>query len=497
MLILRSGAIFDQDMETHDFARKAVRGGSVALTSQGALFALQFAGTVILARLLTPGDFGLVSMATAVILFAQVLRDAGLYTATVQAENVSRQKISALFWVNVLVSAVLGGVLLGLAPVVAWFFRQPQLAGVTAALSGSFLLGGLATQHQALLNRMMMFRSLAIIQVGSQVAYLTAATAIALAGWGYWALVWATVSSAVLGLFLTLLLCRWRPGRPQLAIGMGTMLRFGSHVLGFNVVSYFARNADNILIGRFLGAGALGLYSRAYNLFMMPYLNIANPILQVGLPALGRLVEWPERFAKYYRKLLGIVALLTVPVAALCIIEAEFLIRLLLGPQWMGAVPVLRLLAVTGLIQPSVATTGLVQLGLGQSRRYLHWGVVNAVCLVSSIVIGLPFGIVGVASAYAVANYLLLVPTVRFCLHRSPVHTGAVYWEIGAAALMCLVASAAALVTEAAMPSGTTIRHIAAICVFVLVYSLASLSRRSVRETLRVVRQGVSADTRE
>ena len=392
MWVLRSTAIFDRDAASSDFARKSVRSGAVALTSQATQFALQFAGTVILARLLTPDDFGLVSMATAVVLFAQVLRDAGLYTATVQAGSISQQQVSALFWVNVLISALLGGCLLALAPAVASFFHQPELVGVTAVLAAAFLLGGFATQHQALLNRNMMFRSLAVIQAGSQLTYLIAAIALAFAGFGYWALVYGTIASALMGLCLALLLCRWRPGRPRITVGAGAMLRFGGHVLGYNVVTYFARNADSILIGRALGADALGLYSRAYNLFMMPLLNIGNPLQQVGLPALSQLAEWPDRFARYYLKLLGFVALFTVPIAAVCIIEGAFLVRLLLGPQWMGAVPVFRLLALAGLIQPAVATYGscsgqprkistLFCLGSGQRcllrERLRHWAAVR------------------------------------------------------------------------------------------------------------------------
>jgi PST family polysaccharide transporter len=275
------------------------------------------------------------------------------------------------------------------------------------------------------------------------------------------------------------------------------MIRLGGHVLSYNVVNYFARNADNILIGRVLGVNALGLYSRAYNLFMIPLLNISNPVLQVGLPALSQLVEWPERFSRYYLKLLGIVALLTVPIAALCVTEGGFLITVLLGPKWTGAVAVFRLLAVACLIQPAVATTGLVQISLGRSRRYLVWGVVTAVCFVCSFVIGLPFGIVGVAGVYACANYLLLVPTVRFCLRDTPVRDRAVYWEIGVPIFISALASAAALLTEAAAPSGSALGHILAICVFVLFYVLASLSRGSVRETVRVVNRGVFAGLRK
>ena len=230
---------------------------------------------------------------------------------------------------------------------------------------------------------------------------------------------------------------------------------------------------------------------------MIPLLRISNPVLQVSLPALSQLVEWPERFSRYYLKLLGIVALHTVPIAALCITEGRFLIMVLFGPKRTGAVAVLRLLTAACLIQRAGATTGLVQVSLGKSRRYLVWGVVTAVCFVCSFVIGLPFGIVGVAGVYAIANYLLLVPTVRFCLRDTPIRDRTVCWEIGVPIFICALVSAAALLTEAAAPSGSALGHILAICVFVLICVLASLSRGSVRETVFVVNRGVFAGLRK
>ena len=206
-------------------------------------------------------------------------------------------------------------------------------------------------------------------------------------------------------------------------------------MLGYNAVNYVSRNADTILVGRVLGADALGLYSRAYNLFMMPILNIVNPVLQVGLPALSRLAEVPERFAKYYLNLLAVVALLTVPLATLSVLEGAFLIRVILGPQWSEAAPIFRLLSLAGIVQPAVATTSIVQLSLGESRRYLSWGAASTLVIVASIVVGLRFGAVGVAGSYAIANYLLLVPAVHFCLRNSPVRAAAFYRELGAAVL--------------------------------------------------------------
>ena len=232
----------------------------IAFWGQAARFILQTATTVILARLLTPDDYGLVAMVMVVIVLAQTFRDAGLSAATIQHEHIAREQINSLFWVNLGISALLSACVLAAAPLVAAFYGKPQLTLMTAVLSSSFLLGGVTIQHDALLRRHMLFGSLAVVQIASQIVNLAVALGLAFLGFRYWALIGGSLSATLSVSLLTLYFCPWIPQRPRRGADIRGMLSFGGHMTGFEFVNYFGRNMDNILVGRFLGADALGLY---------------------------------------------------------------------------------------------------------------------------------------------------------------------------------------------------------------------------------------------
>lgn len=392
------------------------------MTSQGIQFALRIGSTAVLARLLTPSDYGLVGMVTVVVNFAAMFKDAGLSMATVQKEKITHEQISTLFWLNVLISALLALCVLAGSPLVAWFYDKPELTAVTATLSLSFILSGLTIQHQALQRRHMRFGTLASIQIASQVITLVVTIGLAMLGWRYWALVGGTLAHALAGSLLTFCFCPWIPGRMQRGTGVREMLKFGGNVTGFNFINYFSRNADNILIGRFIGADALGLYSRAYNLFLMPISQIRGPINDVSVPALCAIRNDHERYRNYYRKIIFIIAALNMPLVGFMLVFADNIILLMLGSQWHGAVGVFQVLAAVGFVQAAAqAGRGLPLMSMGFSRRYFHFGVVQSIVTVLGIVIGLHWGIVGVAAGYGISFCLLIPFTLNWCLKGSPV----------------------------------------------------------------------------
>ncbi|GKT08607.1 lipopolysaccharide biosynthesis protein [Desulforhabdus sp. TSK] len=414
--------LFQSGHLTRDLSRKSVRGGMVTLGSQAVQFLLRIASTVVLARLLTPVDYGLVGMVTVVVNFAAMFKTAGLSMATVQREEITHEQISTLFWLNVLISVGLGLCILAASPLIGWFYSKPELTTVTAALSLSFILSGLTIQHQALQRRHMRFGTLASIQIVSQIITLIVTIGLALLGWRYWALVGGTLANALAGSLLTFLFCPWIPGRMHRGTGVRNMLKFGGHVTAFNFINYFSRNADNILIGRFIGADALGLYSRAYNLFLMPISQIRSPINDVSVPALCAIRNDHESYRNYYRKIIFIIAALSMPLVGFMLVFANNIILLMLGKQWLGAVDVFQVLAAVGFIQAAVqAGTALPLLSMGFSRRYFHFGIVQSVVTVLGIVVGLHWGIVGVAAGYGISFCLLIPFTVAWCLKGTPV----------------------------------------------------------------------------
>ncbi len=427
-------------------------------------------------------------MVTVVIGFVSMFKDAGLSIATVQEKEISHEQISTLFWLNVIISIILGLCIMAVAPLVALFYGKPELTAVTAALSISFIISGLMIQHQALQMRHMQFGTLAGIQIASQVITLVVTVILACIGWRYWALVGGAIAQAMANTLLTFIFCPWIPGKMQRGTGIREMLKFGGFLTGFNTISFFARNADNILIGRYIGAEALGLYGRAYDLFMMPISQIREPLAKVALPALSSLKNEPERYINYYRQLLNIIASLTLPLTLYCAVESEFIIRLLLGPKWLDAVPVFRVLAIAGLVQPSLGTASIVMINFGYIKRHFKLGAINSVLIIASFVMGLPFGIIGVAWAYAIMTYITFLPLVFLCFLGTPVTKGLFLETHIVPLLLSMVSIALLVISRSALPDNTFWGHILPFALFAGFYSFATSRRKSFRDTVGMLR---------
>ncbi len=389
-----------------DLGRKSVRGGVITLSSQGVLFALRMISTVVLARLLSPEDFGLITMVSVVVNFALMFKDAGLSMATVQKHEITHEQVSTLFWINVAICLVLALCVLAAAPVVSWFYGKPELTAVTAVLSISFVISGLTVQHQALQQRHMRFGEIACVQIVAQLLTLLVTVIFAIFGWRYWSLVFGTLTQAFTSSVLTFLFCPWIPGLMKRGTGVREMLIFGGHLTAFSFVNYFARNTDNLLIGKYVGASELGLYSKAYQVVYLPLVNVRNPLNAIAFPVLSKIRTDPERFCRYYRKLVFAMAFLSMPLMAFCIMFPYELINLLFGERWLEMKTVFRLLAIAGFFQTVIGTRGMILLACGRSDLYLKFGTIGAILTVAGFIIGLNWGITGVAASYIITSYL-------------------------------------------------------------------------------------------
>lgn len=412
--------LFDTEHLRADLKGRSIRGGAATMFAQGTKFLLHMGSTIVLARLLTPQDFGIVAMVTAVTNFAMMFKDMGLSMATVQRAEIDQAQISTLFWINAAIGATLAVLTAALAPAVAWFYGEPRLTFITLALAGAFIFGGLTVQHQALLRRHMRFIVLAAIEVvGLLVGVLTAIIA-AWRGAGYWSLVLMQLTMAgtiALGVWAA---SSWRPGWPRQRSGVRSMLTFGRNIISFRMVNYFARNSDKILLGRFHGSGVLGLYSKAYGLLMLPISQITGPLTSVAMPVLSRIQDDPKRYTSYYTKLILLLSFISMPMTVFLAVCSKSIIHLLLGEQWLGASRIFQILAITAFIQPVWSTVGVVLLSLGQSGRFLTFGIFNSSLVVLSFAVGVRWGAIGVASAYAVASYLVLFPSLWYCFRLTP-----------------------------------------------------------------------------
>ena len=342
------------DGAPHDLKRRTARGALVSMFGQVATFILRIGSMVVLARLLDPHDFGVVGMVTACTGFLGLFRDAGLSMATIQRVSVSRAQISTLFWINVLVGVILSVLCAAMAPILTHFYNEPRLLWVTIVIGGGFLFNGATAQHRAILQRNMRFAVLTLVDILALIFSLAVGVAMAMTGFGYWALVGMTVALPAASLVGVWVASGWIPGPPERRTGVRSMLRYGGTVTLNNLIVYIAYNADKVLLGRYWGAATLGIYGRAYQLVSMPNDSLSSTIALVAFPALSRLQNDPPRLKSYFLKGYGLFLSLVVPITMGCALFAEDIIRVFLGPKWGEATPVFRLLA------PTILTFALI-----------------------------------------------------------------------------------------------------------------------------------------
>lgn len=410
----------DEKVDVAGLKRRSARGGVVTLVSQGLTIAIQLTSTIVLARLLLPADYGIVAMVAAVTNFANVFRDLGLSSVAIQRKNLTCDQQTNLFWLNVAMGGVLTLLVSAASPLVVWFYSKPELLWVTVAMSLNFLIGSLGSQHGASLVRNMQFGRNAVPPVVGAIVGLSVSVLLAINGWSYWALVWGNLCGAFVITLCLSILSPFRPSWMRRNAGTRDMVKFGANVTAFDFINYFHRNFDNVLIGKFVGADALGLYSRAYALLMLPIGNLRGPITTVGFPALSQLQDQPQAFRDYYRKITALLAMVSMPLTAFLFVSVDEVIAVALGSNWSGAAPIFAVLALVAFVQPVITLWGVVALSRGMARRYLHLGVFNTVCCVLGFVVGLPWGAIGVATGYAAATYATAVPVLVWAFRGTP-----------------------------------------------------------------------------
>ena len=399
---------------------------------------------MVLARLLDPRDFGLLAMVTALTGVLYLFRDFGLSTATVQRNSVSNDQLSTLFWFNMLLGASLTCIALAGAPFVADFYREPRLKWITIALASGFLFNAAGIQHSALLQRQMRFTALAAIETGSLLVGVSVGIALALGDLGYWSLVGMTLVSPLIYSCSVWLVSGWIPGPPRRKIGTRSMLRFGGIVTLNSVVVYVAYNLEKVLLGRFWGADALGIYGRAYQLINIPTENLNSAIGEVAFSALSRVQDDTRRLKSYFLKGYSLVVAITLPITVACALFANELISVVLGPKWSEAAPIFRLLAPTILVFAMINPLWWLMVSLGLVERSLRVGLVLAPLVIASYIVGLPYGPKGVALGYSIVMALWVIPHIAWCVHGTVVSLRDILRAVGKPLFSAIVAALAA-----------------------------------------------------
>jgi O-antigen/teichoic acid export membrane protein len=421
---------------------RSIRGAIYLALGSGGEFALRIVSTSILARLLVPEHFGLITMVTAITGIAGQFSQLGLSTVTIQRRDIDHHQVSNLFWINVALGVTLFGIFCAVSPLVARFYQDQRLVPITIALSSAFLWGGLTVQHEALLARQMKQPQATFVRLATGLVSAALAVALALRGFGYWALVWQEVARTFLTAIGMWAVCPWRPALPNRSGNIRGLLRFGTDLtltqLSYAVIS----NIDRLLVGKFFGAVSLGIFRQAQQLIMAPLEQLNGPIGSISQPGLSVLQDDPERYRRYYAKTVFMIGLLTMPIAAFAAVYADDLVLLILGRQWIEAVPFFRIFAVAAFIRPVLGTAGTVLITCGQSRRLLVMTVATQITLLLFILAGIRWGPMGVAMAQALTPAVLLLPNLYYGFAASPV-TPAVFFR----AIRAPVVASAVMVT--------------------------------------------------
>lgn len=425
--LTRAGGAADMTAERHlatdhllpDLRGRTISGAVVTVGAQGVKFVLTLGSTLVLARLLAPADFGLVALAMTVIGFSRSFKEAGLASATVQTPDLTQAQVSNLFWINLALSGVLGLVVLCAAPGVAWLFEAPALTALTAALALTLPLEGAVVQHLGLLRRQMRFVDIAVIDVGSSLTGSAVGIAMAWRNCGPWSLIGYQLAISMTAFVLTWSISRWHPGRPSRRRGTRPLVQFGASMTVGNLLFAIGRSADNVLIGRWHGPHAVGLYSRAEALLSRPLDLLLSPVSGVVIPALARVQADPERYRRTFLQIFEALALVSFLFCGLLLALTQPLVHVLLGPQWEGAAPIFAGLAVTAAFRPLSLSCSWLFESSGRGRESLIAGSVISALAIVAFSIGVPFGPAGVAIAYSVSGLVLQLPFLFYLAGRS------------------------------------------------------------------------------
>lgn len=454
----------DIDRSDETLKRNSVRGVVVSFASQGLRFVLQFGSQIVLARMLDPAAFGLVAMALPVLTLMQLLGELGLTQATIQRADISQQELSSLFWVSLAVNVVLAAITALAAPAVALLYNEPQLTAIVLALAGLLVLNGLASQQMAMMNRQMRFVTMAVIDLACLLVAVVAGVAAAWEGLGYWSLVIMQAANLATIAGLAWALSGWRPSRPSALPGIRGLLEFGAHLTGYNLVLYAGSNLDSVLIGAVTGSTGLGLYDRANKLVVTPLWQFGLPLARVATNLLSRLQDAGPAYRRSFERMLQGLMLVTAPGFVWAALVSDRLVPALFGPQWADAAPVVAWLAVATLFAPFGISSYWLFVSQARVQEQLRWACVRSVMSLAALVAGLPWGVTGVAVAYAASAPLVQGALIWGAARRGPVRPIDV-WRAAYPVMVGIVASAAALLAAqswAAVPDRMAVPQLTA-----------------------------------
>jgi PST family polysaccharide transporter len=461
---------------------------------------LRWGSTLLLARLLSPADYGLVGYATVYLGLVALINELGLSAAIVQQRNLTRDQIAKLGGVSALLGILFFGITIAVSALVAGFFKEPRVQPIVAILASTFILRGFQVLPRALMTRELAFRRLAWID-GVEAAVLAGSTlGLALLGHGYWALVFGSIIGTTTGTVMA-----WASRRHPLAWprdfgSIRDAVSYGAHVAASRVTWYVYSNADFAVVGRMLGTVALGAYSIGWTIANIPVEKVSGILNRVTTGIFASAQHDEAAIRRYLLTLTESLSVITFPIAAgLALVAREFVL-VVLGAKWEPAIlPMTILVAYSGFRSVSVLFAQVL-VATGRAGRNMHFSLIAAVVLPILFVVGAQWGTAGVALGWIIGFPLVFVPlAMRYTLrviHMTWHQYATALWP---AVSSCLVMSAAVMGTRVLLPEGDETSVMALRLVLLAAVGVASYSAtlfgvhggrvRAFRTFLRTVRQ--------
>ncbi|MDA0168670.1 MOP flippase family protein [Solirubrobacter taibaiensis] len=434
---------------TSDMGGRIARGFGWVGAAQIVLQLTRTVGAIIVARLLAPEQYGLAMLALVFASLVLVFSDLAFGAALVQRKEISEDDRSTAFWVTVGSGTLFTVLGVALSGAIAALYGEPEVAGLLALLSASFIITALGSTHQSLLLREMAFKRTEILGLAGAFVGTVGAVVLAVMGVGAYAIIGQQLLTAFITTALLWRASKWRPHFRFSRASLRDLGGFSGFLVGHRLLYYLHQNADRFIIGRFLGVGALGSYAIAYNVMLQPVAKIAMPVQRVLAPAFARMQDEPERIAAAWARAARLVAMLAVPSLTGMIIVAPDFVPVVLGERWNDSIPVIQLIAWVGMLQAVQGINVDILMARDKTNQIFAYSVGFTIAHTVAFLIGVQWGIIGVAACYAISS-TLVEPVLTWLTARalgvSPWHfVKSVLGVFQAAAVMGIVALATRL----------------------------------------------------
>ena len=393
--------------------------------------ALQLVKLAVLARFLAPEEFGLMAIVMVVVGFSQAFADMGISNAIIHRLDITHVQLSSLYWLNIVSGVVLAGVLVGLSPVIATFFEQPDLQVITMVVASVFILTAIGQQFRILCQKELQFATIALVTVFAQLVATGAAIYLAWQGHGVWALVYSMLIAAALTSFAFLVIGVHRHHKPSWVYQhreLAGFYSFGLYQMGERSINCISANIDKILIGKMVGMSAVGFYNMAWQLIIFPLSRI-NPIVNtVAFPAYAKLQLEPERRERYYTASVKLLSLITIPLLVFLFFFAAEIVLLVFGNGWEQTAILVQILAIVGVGKALGNPGGALILSLGRADVGFWWNIFWALLISTGIFLALWYRPTVESAAYMLLG---LSMSTGFIWHYLIARIGKLnYWPI-------------------------------------------------------------------